>query len=190
MAAAGPASPVRLPASGFTLVELLIGILVLAIVSAIALPSFDGFRARQRLKGAAENLYTDLQYARSEAVQRNTRVVVNFSTGSSWCYGLRVDDDGTGCDCSTAGSCGLKTVSGAAYPGVTMSAAAFGDGDTSFLFDPRRGQVLDEDGAVTEGSVLLAGADGDEIQLELNAIGRVRLCSPDGAVGGYPSCAP
>ncbi|HWS75489.1 MAG TPA: GspH/FimT family pseudopilin, partial [Quisquiliibacterium sp.] len=69
-------------AAGFTLVEFLVVMTVIAIVSVTALPSFDDFRARLRLRAAADNLHVDLQYARSEAVQRNAIVSVSFTPGT------------------------------------------------------------------------------------------------------------
>ncbi len=51
----------NIKSKGFTLIELMITIAVLAILAAIALPSFQGTLERRQLVGAAENLYADLQ---------------------------------------------------------------------------------------------------------------------------------
>jgi len=194
---AGRARPGRGPAAGFTLVEFLVAMSVLAIVSVTALPSFEDFRARQRLRSAADNLYTDLQYARSEAVQRNARLTVSFATGGGWCYGIVEGTDA--CDCTEtdpdAGDyCAIKRAHNIPadgvredFPGVSVSSASF-DGSASYRIDPRRGQVLDAAGDPVEGSILLAGAASRSVRADVNAIGRVRLCSPDGTVTGYPTC--
>lgn len=195
-----PAGPARrhAPAAGFTLVEFLVVLTVLAIVSVTALPSFEDFRARQRLRSAADNLYTDLQYARSEAVQRNVRLTVSFSAGGDWCYGIVEGTDA--CDCTetdtTAGDyCGIRRAhnipaDGARpdFPGVSISSASFG-GSASYRIDPRRGQLLDAAGDPVDGSILLAGAASRSVRADVNAIGRVRLCSPGGTVPGFPECA-
>lgn len=184
---AGPASrPGR--AAGFTLVEFLVAMTVLAIVSVTALPSFEDFRARQRLRSAADNLYTDLQYARSESVQRNAVVSVDFVTGAAWCYGIHLGAGG--CDCATANSCNIKAVSGADYRGVQMSSADFvgSDTETAYQIDPRRGQSVDAANTPVTGAVLLANQNSQSVRADVNAIGRVRLCSPGGTVPGYPTC--
>lgn len=178
----------RRRAAGFTLVEFLVALTVLAIVSVSALPSFDEFRARQRVRAAIDNLYTDLQYARSESVQRNAVVSVDFSTGTAWCYGIH--QGAGGCDCTTANSCSIKTVSGADFPGVQMSSANFTGGgtETAYQIDPRRGQSVDAANTPVTGAVLLANQNSQSVRADVNAMGRVRLCSPDGTVPGYPSC--
>ena len=52
---------------GFTLVELMIVVALVAILLALAAPSFRETIARNRLEGVAGELSTDFQYARSEA---------------------------------------------------------------------------------------------------------------------------
>lgn len=77
--------------SGFTLIELLVVIALLGVTAAIAVPSF-GRLINSSQKSAFMNDMTGLlSYARSEAVRRNTRVVVyprdvnNTSKGYSVC---------------------------------------------------------------------------------------------------------
>lgn len=175
--------------AGLTLVEMLIAVTILAIVSVFAIPTFDDFRVRERLKGAASNLYTDMQYARSEAVQRNTRLTVSFVTGAGWCYGISAGN--APCDCTVANDCDIKRVSGADFPGIAMSQAQFdsaGGASTWYSVDPRRGQVVDAAGAPVDGNVVFAGAGSRSLRGDLNAVGRVHLCSPSGSVSGYPTC--
>lgn len=192
---AGRARPARHAGLGFTLVELLVALTVLAIVSVTALPTFDDFRARQQLRGAAEGLYKDLVFARTEAIQRNgaggERLRVSFGTGTGWCYGIH-DPTRPGaaasCDCSTSpGACSVKAVSSTEYRGVRMESAGFG-GAQAYEIDPRLGQLVDAGGAPVEGSVVLTGAASQQLRIDVNAIGRARICSPDGGVSGYPSC--
>jgi len=62
--------------SGFTLIELLVTISVVAILLAIAVPSFQTFILNNRLATATNELVSALAIARSEAVKRATRVTV------------------------------------------------------------------------------------------------------------------
>jgi type II secretion system protein H len=67
----------RLPA-GFTFVELLIVLLLLAIIAMLAWPSLDSAVGDSRLSGAAEEIVNALQYAQLSAMTsgRETRVVI------------------------------------------------------------------------------------------------------------------
>lgn len=87
---------------GFTLVELMITIAVLAIVLAIAVPSFQAIINRNRLVSASNEVVAALQLARMEAIRRNSRVELCPSTNGTGCSGadwarmiVRVASDGT-----------------------------------------------------------------------------------------------
>jgi type IV fimbrial biogenesis protein FimT len=181
--------PRRQAVAGFTLIELVVALAILAILAVAAVPSFDDFRVRARLKGVATNLFTDLQLARSEAVEHNAAVTVSFTTGASWCYGIH---QGTAaCDCGTAGSCSIKSVSATDFPGVSLSQAqAISSAGTNswYVINPVRGQILDAAGNAVSGNVVFAGSGSRSLRGDINAVGRVRLCSPSGSVSGYPSC--
>jgi type IV fimbrial biogenesis protein FimT len=59
---------------GFTLVELMTGIGISAILAAIAVPQFNVFIQNARIRASAESLQNGLSLARAEAVRRNERV--------------------------------------------------------------------------------------------------------------------
>ena len=68
--------------SGFTMVELMIVIVVIAILSAIAVPNIINSLPNYRLKAAARDIISNFQKAKMEAVKRNTDVVITFTTGA------------------------------------------------------------------------------------------------------------
>lgn len=178
--------------TGFSLIELMVTVAVLAIIAATAAPSFQSFLDKNRLVGAAEAVYTQVQGARSEAVKQSADMVFVVSPGASWCVGFsRSRIAAPPCDCTAAvadeDACSviadgtnsvLKVVDGSAFNGVTVGAGS----PASMTFSGVRGTTT---GA---GSIPLQSALGRELQVEVNAIGRVRLCSPSGSIGGYPSC--
>ncbi len=72
---------------GFTLVELMVTITVLAIVIGIAVPSFYGQIQNNRSLALGEEFAGALNYARSEAVKRGKRVTLCASADASKCSG-------------------------------------------------------------------------------------------------------
>lgn len=61
---------------GFSLIELMVVVVVLAILATIAVPSFQELIAAQRVRAAASALYESLLLARSEAIKRNSSVTL------------------------------------------------------------------------------------------------------------------
>ena len=59
---------------GFTLLELIITLVILAILVTIAVPSFSSYILNQRVKTTAFELAAALSYARSEAIKLNANV--------------------------------------------------------------------------------------------------------------------
>jgi type IV fimbrial biogenesis protein FimT len=150
---------------GFTLIELIVAMAVLGILAAVAAPAIGEYLATQRLKGAAEELQTDLQFARMESVQRNTAVTVTMSG-----TGYRIRQGGT--DIKVVTLPGGTTVSG----GATMEA----------VFNQVRATA-----EITNGPDITVAnsATARTLRVSLSPMGRVSICSPSGAVKGYDTCS-
>lgn len=69
---------------GFTLIELMIAIAVLAILLTVGVPSFNAWILNTRIRTTAEAMQNGLQLARAEAVRRNERVRFVISGGTGW----------------------------------------------------------------------------------------------------------
>lgn len=158
--------------------ELLVSILIIAILAALAVPSFLGLLAGNRLKGAANQLYTDFHFAKTESVRRNADVYFRMASGSSWSYGI-----GSSSTCACSGSactnCDLKTVASTDYSGITAT-NNFSGGNMSFSAIRAKPDA--------GGTVTFTNSQGTQLSVVLNLVGRPRICGPSGATLGYPSC--
>jgi type IV fimbrial biogenesis protein FimT len=59
---------------GFTMLELVVAMTIMALLLAAAVPSYSGFVASTKVRNAAEAFYNAAQRARAEAVRRNVPV--------------------------------------------------------------------------------------------------------------------
>jgi type IV fimbrial biogenesis protein FimT len=82
--------------AGFTVMELMIVVMIVAVLATIAAPNFTGLIGGTRIKGVASDLHMAFLKARSEAVKRNAAVRVQ-RTGANWATGwsVVVVSDGT-----------------------------------------------------------------------------------------------
>ena len=95
----------------FTLIEMLVVIVIAGVVLALVAPSFREMILMKRLSGINSQLVTDLQYARSEAVTRNTNIRFRFrSDASITCYTMFTYTSNFMCDCLLATACGHPTL--------------------------------------------------------------------------------
>jgi prepilin-type N-terminal cleavage/methylation domain-containing protein len=138
---------------GFTLIELLIAIVVVAVVLTIVAPSFHDFIVTQRLKAVNQQLVTDLQLARTEAVGRNARLRVAFGGDAGvTCYTLYTTTNGnaTRCDCtlgvgaacSATGGTGTEVRTVQVERSLSVWIETPADVDPAFAFDPVTGGIV------------------------------------------------
>jgi type IV fimbrial biogenesis protein FimT len=78
--------------SGFTIIELMIALAMVAIIVSIGMPSFTQMVANQRLTSLANDLVGDVLFARSEAAGRGARVTICASANGSTCLGTTPAD--------------------------------------------------------------------------------------------------
>ena len=73
------------PQSGFTLIELMVTLSVMAILLMIAVPSFNEVTLGSKLGAFANNLAASAHLARSEAIKRNAPVSLCVSSNGKDC---------------------------------------------------------------------------------------------------------
>jgi type IV fimbrial biogenesis protein FimT len=168
---------------GVSLIESLMVVAVVAILMSTALPGFKSALERRHLEGAAAQLETDIQHARSLAVANNHSVRLKFSNDDSGsCYAV-FSGAANQCECRADGSSkclGTQTVwrsTGFDASGAVRLKSNVG----SIVFDPLQGT------STPTGTLRLLSRSGQAVHLVVNIMGRVRACSPTG-MAGYKPC--
>ena len=96
--------------AGFTAVELMVVVAIMAILAALAAPSFQGMIERWRVRQAVEGFQSTLYYARSEAIKRGGNVEVRKLPNANGCTSAS-GNNSWGCgwqvrSCTSIGSSG------------------------------------------------------------------------------------
>lgn len=175
------------PVSGFTLLELMVAVALVAILVAVAIPSYQSLRQEQMVQAATQAVYTDMMLLKSEAIKRGVPLTLKiFNAGQSdWCYRIAIDSTCSGCtsDCSSIE--GRKGVDAGEFAGVildsTFEKLVIGTGtEIALEFNNRRGVFRDiYDGSFGNGSICLkSGASKRSVIVA--PIGRVKTGEPTG----------
>ena len=80
-------SPIGSRSRGFTLIELMIVISIVAILMAIGIPSFQYVTSSNRASGEINGLLGDMQFARAEAIKEGQYVTICSSLDGLTCAG-------------------------------------------------------------------------------------------------------
>jgi type IV fimbrial biogenesis protein FimT len=171
------------PARGVTLIETLCVVSIVGTSVGLAAPGLSSWRDQQALLGAAAQLETDIQYARSQAVALNTVVRLSSRTGNDGsCYVVHSGPDDT-CSCTPQDGA-MCTGSSAVWRQAALPATGrvqLTSRNVSIAFDP-------EHGTVTPATTFrLQAGNGRALHQVVNIMGRVRSCSPDNAPG-FKAC--
>lgn len=95
---------------GFTLVEMMVVVSLMAVLASVAVPSFNGLIADQRVRAGASVLQENLWFARSEAIKRNRNVSFTVtSLAAGWNVLLQNPDNTTTVLRAQDGVTGLQT---------------------------------------------------------------------------------
>ncbi|MGU5595079.1 GspH/FimT family pseudopilin [Aeromonas sanarellii] len=168
------------PVSGFTLLELMTAVALVAILVAVAIPSYQSLRQEQMVRAATQAVYTDMMLLKSEAVKRNKNLSLNvFNSGlSNWCYRIAIDGSCTSCTDNCSSLEGRKGADASDFPGITLTSSYSGSAVT---FSPRRGTL-------ESGHIELA-TNNYITQVVTYNTGRVYTCAPSNSlIGGERVC--
>jgi len=173
--------------SGFTLIELMIGIAIFALTLSFGVPSFRAWIQNTQIRNAAETIMNGIQRSRSEAVKLNTNVEFIMS-GTAWSAVAMISGVATTLD-SSSGREGSKNVTASSVDAanapadtITFSSLATVIPNTDFSNTLRR-IMLD--------STSLSAADSRELEVRIGTAGvggNVRMCDPNLPVSSPMAC--
>lgn len=115
----------------FTIIEILLVVVIVAIIAALAVPNFSGTYTRIQLRKAADDLAYRMRYAQSYAVTKNTRTRLEFDPSFTQ-YWLTRQSDGSATDV-------FEKIGGRIGESVAIARdiqVSFEDGDPSLYFYP------------------------------------------------------
>jgi type IV fimbrial biogenesis protein FimT len=170
---------------GFTLIEIMIVISLLAFLLFLAVPNFSRWIQNTQIRTAAEAITSGLQTARAEAVRRNTSVqfVVDAPPSSSWTVSL-LPPASTTIQKRPAAE-GSPNVAVTITPGTTTTATFNGLGRI----------ITNTDGsvpitAIKVDSTSLPAGTGRKLCVTLNSSGVIQMCDTQVAAGDTRACRP
>lgn len=188
----------RADLGGVTLIELMVGLAVLAILLAIGAPSFQSFMASSRLSSASNDLIGSLALARSEAVRRGSRITLCKSdtgercvTDGTWSQGWIVFVDNTRPDATASVDAGdtILTRNAAVANGLSIT----GDANVAnFVSFSAQGDVRLMNGTPQTGSVRVCSPldslsnDRRARDIAIGATGRLSTSTPAGVDASCP----
>lgn len=162
----------RCGARGFTLIEMMIVVALVAILSAVAVPSFRDLLLNQRLASTASDFIAALSLARSEAMKRSQKTTLTATSrdwNNGWEVTTAVDDE----------SAVLRTFE-ALRTGIEVDTSTGNGFDKSIAFDANGFS------RASAGCVTFRASTGRRSAVVLSVSGRARICDPDkkGDCGG------
>ncbi len=166
--------------AGFTLLEMLVVIVLVAIMSTLAAPAMSGLSNSMQVRSAASSMHTALQLARSESAKRISRVVlcvssdgVQCSSTAGWHQGWLVFVDANNNAVLDNGEAVLQVVKN-----LPANLKAQGNGLlTKYISFTPAGEMQTIGGAFQAGTLTVCTASGSATEgrlLVIGITGRVR----------------
>ncbi len=167
---------------GFTLIELMVTLVLLAVLLTLSAPSFIAYQRNAELTSAANSFIAALSAARSEAMKRQVRAFVIPLSGTNWATGWQVfvDTDSSVTAASVAPGTGDIVIAqqAALQNGVAVTASSFPvAGTAAYAMFNGNGSMTLLDKTFQSGSLELTNGT-ESRRIIANPEGRLRVCKP------------
>ncbi|MGY3893121.1 GspH/FimT family pseudopilin [Aeromonas enterica] len=169
--------------AGFTLIELMVALALVALLLTVAIPSYQSLRQDQMVKAATQAVYTDVMLLKSEALKRNKPITFKiFNAGhANWCYRIAIDTSCSSCADSCAVIEGRKGVDASEFHGIILTTNYELSGfESAIEINNRRGVFKDLHGSLGNGSICLKSGTS-EYRVIIASNGRIRTEQVTGA---------
>ncbi len=169
---------------GFTLIEVMVVVAIIAILLSVAAPSLVAFQRNSELRSTASSFLAAVQAARVEAMKRGVDTYMIPASDGSWANGWIVFAD---TDLSQTLNTATDTVimqtgaiaSRTAVVTGLSNASAFSDGSSSYIRFNGGGFSMAKDNTFRSGAIEFSVTGSTERRrVVLNNVGRARLCDP------------
>lgn len=161
---------------GFSLIELMVAIAVLAIILTFALPNFQTWIRNIQVTNAAQSITAGLQKARGEAVARNANVSFTLGADSGWTISIVNPAQVLETRAASEGSNNVTHIVGP------------GGAETMITFNNMGVIVANADGSATLMQVDLSATGATRnLRIVIRAGGSARMCNPSLASGSNVS---
>ncbi len=196
---------------GFTLIELMVVIGIVAIITSLAFPSYRTLIEKRQVTSGAEQISAFLSAAKMEAVKRNEQIAIwrNLSEACMGFYSYDPANPRDSCDCTltdpdTANACAIDEYGDGTAMGlrvfnnnllnkpVNITAIDLGGGDDLVIIDPVRGMLVADDTVQMPLELkILSKHETYSLNVQVSATGRVKICNDPSAainVPGFKQC--
>ena len=167
---------------GFSLIELMVVIAIIAILAGFAMPSYRAWIANTKVRTATESILNGMQKARSESLLRNTPVRFSLGANSAWTV-----------ECVTATSCpDLTAPAGqvearSSDEGGTQNIVINSGGNTVLVFSNLGIKSTAVASQISQVDLSLTGSDRP-LRITVGAGGTVRMCDPSTGTSDPRKC--
>ena len=178
------------PATGFTLIELMVVMVVVAALLVVVIPSMTTFKRDAELTSVTNNLMGAINTARGEAMKRAMRAVVAPMQGNDWTSGWVVFIDqnrNNAYDSATDTTVFQQGPLSSTVLSIAGSTTAADPAGAYLMFDGSGYARTRANNGFTAATLTIRRTDSDSMRrIKISQTGRVRSCKPASATD--PDC--